>query len=225
MTVRVSVVDDYRVVVAGVNALLAPFADRIEVVDCAAVLAGPEPVNVVLYDTFAAPVGKYAPVPALLGEPLIESVALYSFATSTEVVADSLAVGAQGVLSKSLPAAQLVEGIEKVAAGQREMVLSTPGLPVMRSDRWPAKEAGLSAREAELVALIVQGLSNVDIAKRCYLSPNTIKTYIREAYRKMGVRTRAQAVAWGIGHGLKPDRPCSTGPSRAKISGAPGPMA
>lgn len=207
MPVRVTVVDDYRVVVAGVNALLAPFADRIEVVECDAVFKGPVPVDVVLYDSFAAPVGKYARVPELLDDPSVDAVALYSFATSPDVVADSLAVGAQGVLSKSLPAAELVEGIEKVAAGHREMVLGSTGLPVMRSDRWPAKEAGLSAREAELVGLIVQGFSNDDIARMCYLSPNTIKTYIREAYRKMGVSTRAQAVAWGIERGLMPDRP------------------
>ncbi|WP_311201065.1 response regulator transcription factor [Dietzia cinnamea] len=81
-----------------------------------------------------------------------------------------------------------------------------PGLSVMRSDQWPAKETGLSPREAEVIGLIVQGLSNKDIAAQCYLSTNSVKTFIRSAYRKMGVSTRAQAVAWGIDHGLKPDR-------------------
>lgn len=206
MSVRVAVVDEYLVVVAGVNALLAPFADRIEVVERDLVYKGSVPVDVVLYDTFAAPVGKYARVPELLENPSIDAVALYSFTTRSEVVADSLAVGAQGVLAKSLPASSLVRGIEKIAAGQQVTMLGTQGLPIMRSNQWPAKEAGLSPREAELVGLIVQGLSNEDIARVCYLSINTIKTYIREAYRKMGVTTRAQAVAWGFGHGLSPDR-------------------
>ena len=48
--------------------------------------------------------------------------------------------------------------------------------------------------------------SEMCIRDRCYLSPNTVKTYVRSAYRKMGVTTRAQAVAWGIENGLKPDR-------------------
>ena len=76
----------------------------------------------------------------------------------------------------------------------------------MGPDKWPAKEAGLSHREAEVVSLIVQGLSNDQIAEQCYLSLNTVKTYVRSAYRKMDVTTRAQAVAWGIENGLKPDR-------------------
>ena len=76
----------------------------------------------------------------------------------------------------------------------------------MGPDKWPAKEAGLSPREAEVVSLIVQGLSNEQIAEQCYLSLNTVKTYVRSAYRKMDVTTRAQAVAWGIENGLKPDR-------------------
>ena len=76
----------------------------------------------------------------------------------------------------------------------------------MGPDKWPAKDAGLSHGEAEVVSLIVQGLSNDQIAEQCYLSLNTVKTYVRSAYRKMDVTTRAQAVAWGIENGLKPDQ-------------------
>ena len=60
-------------------------------------------------------------------------------------------------------------------------------------------------REAEIVALITQGLSNQEIADRSYLSINSVKTYIRTAYRKMGVERRSQAVLWGIQHGFQPD--------------------
>ena len=71
---------------------------------------------------------------------------------------------------------------------------------------WPGREAGLTAREAEVLALITQGLSNQEIAERSYLSINSVKTYIRTAYRKVGVTRRAQAVVWGMQHGLAPDR-------------------
>jgi two-component system, NarL family, response regulator LiaR len=60
-------------------------------------------------------------------------------------------------------------------------------------------------RESEVIALITQGLSNQEIADRCYLSINSVKTYIRTAYRKMGVARRSQAVLWGIQHGFEPD--------------------
>lgn len=205
MPVRVTVVNDYLVIVAGVNALLAPYSDRVEVVERHTVTSGSDPVDVALYDTFGAPMGKYARLTSLLDDPLVGAVAIYSFAADQRAVRDSLEAGAHGFLSKSLPASELVEGIEKIAAGQPVTNVGQ-GLSMMRSDRWPAKDNGLSPREAEIIGLIVQGLSNHHIATRYYLSPNTVKTYIRSAYRKMGVTTRAQAVAWGIEHGLKPDR-------------------
>ena len=69
---------------------------------------------------------------------------------------------------------------------------------------WPGREFGLTAREAEIIALITQGLTNQEIAERSYLSINSVKTYIRTAYRKMGVASRSQAVLWGVRHGFEP---------------------
>ncbi len=60
---------------------------------------------------------------------------------------------------------------------------------------------GLNTREAAIVSLICAGRSNKDIATELYLSPNSIKTYIRTAYRKMGVDSRSQAVLWGVERG------------------------
>jgi DNA-binding CsgD family transcriptional regulator len=71
---------------------------------------------------------------------------------------------------------------------------------------WPGRAEGLTHREAEVVALITQGLSNQDVAARTFLSINSVKSYIRGAYRKMGVTTRSQAVLWGVAHGFTPDR-------------------
>ena len=70
---------------------------------------------------------------------------------------------------------------------------------------WPGREAGLSPREAEVIALITQGRSNADIASLMYLSINTVKTYIRSAYRKIGVTGRSHALLWGLDHGFQPD--------------------
>ena len=205
VSIRVTVVNDYLVVVAGVGALLAQFDDRVEVVESHTVTSGSTPVDVALYDTFAAPVGKHARLQALLDDPLIGAVAVYSFAVDERAVDDSLAMGAHGFLAKSLSGLQLVEGLEQIAAGRRVTLLGA-GSSEMRSNQWPAKKDGLSPRESEIVGLIVQGLSNQEIATRCYLSTNSVKTFIRSAYRKMGVSTRAQAVVWGIDHGLRPDR-------------------
>ena len=66
------------------------------------------------------------------------------------------------------------------------------------------------AREAEIIALITRGLSNKDIAARCFLSINSVKSYIRSAYRRMGVTSRSQAVLWGVRHGMAMEPPSRT---------------
>ena len=71
---------------------------------------------------------------------------------------------------------------------------------------WPGQEAGLSARESEIVALITKGLTNQEIAERAYVSINSVKSYIRSAYRKIGVTRRSQAVAWAMQNGFESDQ-------------------
>ena len=56
-----------------------------------------------------------------------------------------------------------------------------------------------------MLALITQGLSNNDIAAQTHLSINSVKSYIRTGYRKIGVTSRSQAVLWGVRHGFEPD--------------------
>ncbi|MGA8257827.1 MAG: LuxR C-terminal-related transcriptional regulator [Nocardioides sp.] len=81
----------------------------------------------------------------------------------------------------------------------------------MTNDDWFAsqgREHGLTLRESQVLAFITEGLTNLEIAEATYLSINSVKTYIRTAYRKIGVNRRAQAVAWGMTHGYAPsDRP------------------
>jgi NarL family two-component system response regulator LiaR len=61
---------------------------------------------------------------------------------------------------------------------------------------------GLSPRETDVLALIVQGLTNKQIADRLFLSINSVKTYVRNAYGKIGAANRSQAVGWAIQHGF-----------------------
>ncbi len=67
---------------------------------------------------------------------------------------------------------------------------------------WPGQRHGLTKRESKVLSLITQGWSNQDIAEQIHLSPNTLKSYIRSAYRKIDVTTRARAVIWGMTHGM-----------------------
>lgn len=72
---------------------------------------------------------------------------------------------------------------------------------------WPGQSHGLSPREGEVLALIAQGLSNEQIAARAFLSPNTVKSYIRSAYRKIDVTTRTHAVIWALSNDIACDEP------------------
>ena len=199
-----ALVNDYELVVVGVAALLEPFRDRVEVVEIDSNLPVLRNVDVILYDTFGQVQGRGVDVESLVdGGPA--KVVVYSWNLHRLLVEDSISAGVSGYLSKGIEAEELVDAIERIHAG--ETVLPTTGGTVnpRPESAWPGKEFGLSAREAEIIALITQGLSNKEIAERSYLSINSVKTYIRTAYRKIGVERRAQAVLWGIKHGFEPD--------------------
>jgi DNA-binding CsgD family transcriptional regulator len=66
----------------------------------------------------------------------------------------------------------------------------------------PAYPAGLSAREVQVLGLVAQGLTNVQMAERLYLSPRTVEQHLRSIYNKLGVSTRAAAAAFAVAQGL-----------------------
>jgi two-component system, NarL family, response regulator LiaR len=201
--VRVAIVNDYELVVFGVAALLEPFSDRVAVVELDSQLPVLLDVDVILYDTFGQVQGDGVDLPELV-HGSDAKVAIFSWNLQRELVKRSIAQGASAYLSKALEAEALVDAIERVHAGHVIVPLETQKDAPVSGD-WPGRQFGLTAREAEIIALITQGLSNQEIAERSYLSINSVKTYIRTAYRKMGVGSRSQAVLWGVKHGFEPD--------------------
>ena len=201
--VRVAVVNDYELVVVGVAALLEPFSDRISVVELDSGLPVLQDVDVVLYDTFGQAQGEALDLDVLFSDGGAK-VAIFSWNVQPELVHRSLELGASAYLTKGMDAEALVQALEDVHDG-KTVVPSGVAVRDRVAGDWPGKDFGLSAREAEIIALITQGLSNQEIAQRSYLSINSVKTYIRTAYRKMGVASRSQAVLWGVRHGFQPD--------------------
>jgi two-component system, NarL family, response regulator LiaR len=123
-----------------------------------------------------------------------------------ETIVAALAAGAGGYLAKSLKAKEIVDALEAIRDG--EIVVLTNSLVAEPEGGWgvgwPGEEEGLTPRESEVLAFITQGLSNQEIAANLYLSINSVKSYIRTAYRKLGVASRSQAVRWGMEHGFHP---------------------
>ena len=202
--VTVAIVNDYELVVAGVAALLAPYGDRITVVELDSKLPVRSDVDVVLYDTFGQAQGPLLDLDALVADGSAK-VVIFSWNLQPDLVETSLAMGASGYVSKGVPAETLVAAIEDVHAGKLVLPEAESAPVVEDETSYPGRDTGLTGREAEIVALITQGLSNQEIADRSYLSINSVKTYIRTAYAKMGVTRRSQAVLWGIQHGMQPD--------------------
>jgi two-component system, NarL family, response regulator LiaR len=203
--VRLLVVNDYPVVSAGVAAMLRPHRDRVAVVE-----SGwngrdePPEVDVVLYDTYAAlPQDESQVYDAFRGTGA--RVVLYSWPFEEPRLERALRAGASGFVSKELAPERLVHALERVNGGER--VVERPPSGRRRAAEhgaWPGRPQELSLRESEIVALIARGLSNQEIAEQTFLSINSVKTYVRTAYRKMGVSTRAQAVLWAVTHGFMP---------------------
>jgi DNA-binding NarL/FixJ family response regulator len=200
---RLAIVNDYEIVVAGVAAMLAPHADRVEVVELDSSMPVASDVDLVLYDSFGQVQGDGMDLERLLNGTDAR-VVVFSWNVQKDLVERALKRGAAGYLSKSLSAEEVVDALEQVARG--EVVMPVDERVEHRSGDWPGREHGLTEREAEVLALITQGLSNQEIAERTYLSINSVKTYIRTAYRKIGVARRSQAVVWGMRHGFQPDR-------------------
>jgi DNA-binding NarL/FixJ family response regulator len=117
-----------------------------------------------------------------------------------DLAARALARGADGCVSLEADAEEILATVEAAAAGELAGDFAQgPGTAIRLGEA-----EGLSAREVEILGLITQGLHNTEIAERCFLSINSVKTYIRHAYRKIGVRDRSQAVVWCLQAGFAP---------------------
>ena len=202
--IAIAVVDDYDVVVLGVARMLEQYPDRVSIVELSTNQTVDRRVDIVLYDAFAQPESDTADLHLFLDNPFAGRTVVYTWNFHAQLVEQARQLGVHGYLSKALPARDLVSSLERVHAG--EMVVSDPPGRARSATGldWPGRGEGLSDRESEILALITQGKSNAEVATITFLSPNTIKSYVRTIYRKIGVMSRTQAVLWGVRHGFVP---------------------
>jgi DNA-binding NarL/FixJ family response regulator len=200
--IRLAIVDDYAVVVAGVASFLAE--ERIDVVETGASLPVITDVDVVLYDTFGQVQGDGIDLQDFVRDSGAK-VVIYSWNLRPDLIEEAMAGGASGYLSKVLTGPVVVDSLERIMNGEIVILAGDHETSVGGAGDWPGRSAGLSPREAEIVALITRGLTNQEIAERAHISMNSIKSYIRSAYRKIGVERRTQAVLWGVANGFQPD--------------------
>ncbi len=143
-------------------------------------------------------------------QPDVRVIALTTFADD-ESVLGALRAGARGYLTKDASGEDIRSAIELVAAGEAALdpavqhhvvaaVAGDSGVSPGPADSTLPDD--LTPREAEVLALIAEGLTNAEIAERLVVSPTTVKSHINHLFGKAGIRDRAQAINYAYLHGL-----------------------
>jgi len=215
--VRVLLADDQRVVREGLSTLLA-LLDGIEVVGAAS--DGEEVVDlatklhpdVVLMDLRMPRCDGVEATRRLRQlDADIKILMLTTYADDRSVI-DALRAGARGYLTKDAGADEIRRAIDQVVHGQAaidpavqhhlvEAITNAPTEPAVSTSQ-TALPDGVTRREAEVLTLIAEGLSNSEIAERLCVNETTVKSHINHLFAKTGVRDRAQAVTYAYRHGL-----------------------
>jgi DNA-binding NarL/FixJ family response regulator len=210
-TIRVLVADDQAIVRDGLVTVLSLLGD-IEIVgeaadgqDAVRLAIELEP-DVILMDLRMPVLDGPAATAAILAErPTTAVLVLTTFADDASIVG-ALRAGARGYLTKDAGRAELAAAVRSVAQGQAtfapevgaRLIGTLTGdapAPQRREPSIPERFPSLTQREAEVLALIAEGLSNPEIAGRMFVSVATVKTHINAIFAKLAVRDRAQAIA------------------------------
>ena len=146
-------------------------------------------------------------------------VVLTTYADDHSVI-QALRAGACGFLTKDATSGQIADALQAAVRGEAAIdpavqhhlvraIARTAPLEWTPPDQSRLPD-GLTPREATVLALIAEGLSNAEIAERLTVTETTVKSHINHLYSKTGARDRAQAVAYAFRHGLAPGTPADS---------------
>lgn len=195
----VAIVSPAEVVTSGVAGIVERHQDRLRLIDAAPGFGNDDP-DVIVYDVVALHDGDGSDLEGLVKETTSAVLAI-SRDLRPDLGARALALGADGFVSLEISEDALIEALEAACRGESADDDNTvTGFDA--HEHALGHDVGLTPREVDVLQLITQGLSNQEIAEQTYLSINSVKTYIRTAYRRVGVTSRSQAVVWCLQHGF-----------------------
>lgn len=201
--IRVIVADDQAIIRDGLVTVLSLLPD-VEVVGEAAdgeqavALTAREHPDVVLMDLRMPVLDGVAATEQIVHDRPGTAVLVLTTFADDESILGALRAGARGYLTKDAGRAELAAAIRAVARGQSTFSSEVGALLVSSLTAAPPPEdrfPQLTPREAEVLALVAEGLSNGEIAARLFVSVSTVKTHINALFAKLDVQTRAQAIA------------------------------
>jgi two-component system, NarL family, response regulator LiaR len=194
---RVTLVNDYEIIVQGLQRMLEPFSDRIRIVETEVGGLPTVPTDIALFDTFGGRRYSLARVKAMTQDLSIGKVVLYTWDAPAAFRDDVARYAVDAVILKSETGEALVEALERVHAGEITGFDDLEDAPPSTT---------LTQREQEVLALMALGSSNREIAHELYLSIDTVKTHVRTLFQKLGVSNRTQAALTAAEYGVAPPR-------------------
>lgn len=209
--IRVTIVDDHDMVRSGLAVLLEAF-DDLELVgeavdgrDALRLCEETRP-DVVLMDLVMPRMDGIAATRAIRERcPDVQVIALTSF-NDRDLVQGALQAGAIGYLLKNVPIDELAQAIRSAHSGKPTLAREAFQVMVEVSETGPLPGHDLTDRELDVLTLLVEGLTNPEIAKRLVVSRSTVKTHVSNILSKLGVENRVEAAAFALEHRLV-DRP------------------
>jgi DNA-binding NarL/FixJ family response regulator len=205
--IRVVIADDHGVIRDGLGKLIAAY-DDIQVVGVAA--DGEEAVqrsleaspDVVLMDLHMPRLDGIEATRRIMADlPGTAILILTSFSDRKQILG-ALDAGASGYLLKDAASDEVAEGIRSAARGEAPLD-PRAARTILNARATPDPLAGLSEREREVLALLVEGLPNKLIARRLEISDKTVKSHLTRVFREIGVTDRTQAALWAQRHGIE----------------------
>ena len=205
--IRVMLVDDHTMVRRGLATFLKVF-DDLELAgeaasgEAAIELCGQVLPDVILMDLMMPGMDGATATRVIRQQfPKVQVVALTSF-KEQEGIQNALQAGAIGYLLKDVSADDLARAIRAARSGRATLSPEATQALVNAAKQPPVPGQALTERERVVLALMVEGLNNTQIAARLVVSPSTIKTHVSHILSKLGVASRTEAAALALRHRL-----------------------
>ncbi len=205
--IRVMIVDDHTVVRGGLKFFLLAFEDMDLVGEAS---SGEEALdlceqvqpNVILMDLVLPGMDGIATTQAIRQRwPQIQIIVLTSFQEG-DLVQKALQAGAVSYLLKNVSVDELAGAVRSAYKGRPTLAPEATQALIQSSTRPPVPIYDLTPRQVEVLALIVEGYSNAEIARRLVVSPHTVRHHVSLILDKLGAANRAEAAALAIQHHL-----------------------